>query len=192
MSQSSAVFNGMVDLSGVLHLEPPVKAAMAAFARANLKNAPVEIVLRKKRVRRTDKQNRYYWGVVIAEVASCAGYRRQDAYQLHDALAHKFLPLPPCPITGSPRRQRTPGTDTAEFSAYVDQVIQLAAETWGVVIPEATQVEPSEAVEGRSPRQIDREQGWGLPHDHRTGLVSDCVGLRGGGAVLPAGGLHRQ
>ena len=135
---------------------------MAAFARANLKNAPVEILIRKKRVRRTDKQNRYYWGVVIAEIASCAGYRKADSYQLHDALAFKFLPLPACPITGSPRRQRTPETDTAEFSVYVDQVIQWAAETWGVVIPEATQAEPSEAAEGRSPRQIDREHGRGV------------------------------
>lgn len=135
---------------------------MAAFARANLKNAPVEIVLRRKRRQRTAKQSRYYWGVVIAEIASCAGYRKADAYQLHDALAFKFLPLPPCPITGSPRRQRTPETDTSEFSAYVDQVIQWAAETWGVVIPEATKVEPREDAEGRSPRQIDREQGWGV------------------------------
>lgn len=98
----------------------------------------------------------------MAEIASCAGYRRQDAYQLHDALAHKFLPLPPCPLTGSPRRMRTPETDTSEFSAYVDQVIQWAAETWGVVIPEASTVEPREDTESRSPRQVDREQGWGV------------------------------
>ena len=135
---------------------------MAAFARANLKASPVEILIRKKRNARSAKQNRYYWGVVIAEIASCAGYRRADSYQLHDALAFKFLPLPNCPITGSPRRQRTPETDTSEFSAYVDQVIQWAAETWGVVIPEATTVEPSASCEDRSPRQIDREQGWGV------------------------------
>ena len=143
-------------------MEQPVKAAMSAFVRANLKNAPVEVLIRKKRVRRSDKQNRYYWGVVIAEIASCAGYRRADSYQLHDALAFKFLPLPPCPVTGSPRRMRTPDTDTAEFSDYVDQVIQWAAETWGVVIPEATQVEPPVTTDGRSPRQIDREHGWGV------------------------------
>ena len=152
----------MADASGTLHIDRPVKAALAAFVRANLKNSALEIVVRKKRIRRSDKQNRYYWGVVIAEIASCAGYRKADAYQLHDALAFKFLPLPHCPITGSPRRMRTPATDTAEFSAYVDQVIQWAAETWGVVIPDATQVEPREDAEGRSPRQIDREQGLGV------------------------------
>lgn len=97
----------------------------------------------------------------MAEICSCAGYRKADAYQLHDALAHKFLPLPPCPLTGSPRRQRTPETDTEEFGVYLDQVIQWAAETWGVVIPEASKVEPPEGAESRSPRQMDREQGAG-------------------------------
>lgn len=134
---------------------------MAAFCRGSLKNKPVEVVIRQKRVKRSSQANRFYWGVLIAEIASCAGYRRADAYQLHDALAFKFLPLPNCPITGSPRRQRTPETDTAEFSAYLEQVIQWAAETWGVVIPEASQVEPPDSTEHRSPRTIDREQGWG-------------------------------
>jgi hypothetical protein len=150
-----------VDANGVLHVDPPVKAALAAFAR-NFKNTPVELVLRRTRTKRSDKQNRYYWGVVIAEIASCAGYRRADAYQLHDGLAFKFLSLSPCPITGSPRRMRTPETDTSEFSAYVDQVIQWAAETWGVVIPDAQSSEPPESAEPRSPRTVDREQGWGV------------------------------
>ena len=161
MSQSSAVFRATVDASGILRVDRQVKATMAAFARS-LKNSAVEIVLRKKRVRRSSQANRYYWGAVIAEIASCAGYRKADAYQLHDALAFKFLPLPNCPITGSPRRMRTPDTDTAEFSAYLEQVIQWAAETWGVVIPEAHQVEPPESTEPRSPRQVDREHGWGV------------------------------
>jgi len=143
-------------------MDRAVKAAMTAFVRANLKNSPVEIVVRKRRTKRSAKANRYYWGVVIAEIASCAGYRRADSYQLHDALAFKFLPLSPCPVTGSPRRMRTPETDSSEFAAYVDQVIQWAAETWGVVIPEATKVEPPENTEDRSPRQVDREQGWGV------------------------------
>src|SRR3990167_10526909 len=161
MSTTSAVFPSVCDLAGKWHVEPSVKRAMSAFVKASMKGHAVEIVIRKKRRTRTDKQNRYYWGVVIAEIASCAGYRKADAYQLHDALAFKFLALPNCPITGSPRRQRTPDTDTEEFGVYLDQVIQWAAETWGVVIPEAHAVESSESVEGRSPRQIDREQGWG-------------------------------
>ena len=160
-STHSAIFPAVVDQSGILRIDRRVKATMTAFVRS-LKNSAVEIVLRKKRVHRSDKQNRYYWGVVIAEIASCAGYRKADAYQLHDALAFKFLPLQNCPITGSPRRMRTPDTDTAEFSAYLEQVIQWAAETWGVVILEAHQVEPPPTTEPRSPRTMDREQGCGV------------------------------
>ena len=158
----SAVFQAVVDSTGVLHVDRPVKAALAAFAKHNLKNSAVEIVLRKKRSKRSDKQNRYYWGICIAEIAAAAGYRRADAYQLHDALAFKFLSLSPCPVTGSPRRMRTPDTDTSEFSAYLEQVIQWAAETWGLVIPDAQSVEPPDSAESRSPKQVDRESGWGV------------------------------
>lgn len=146
----------------MLHIDRQVKATIGAFCRGSLTNSAVELVIRKKRVKRSDRQNRYYFGVVLAEIASCAGYRRADIYQLHDALAYKFLPLPNCPITGSPRRMRTPDTDTAEFCAYIEQVIQWAAETWGVVIPDAHAVEPPESTEHRSPRTVDREQGWGV------------------------------
>ena len=161
MSQSSAIFSAVCDAQGVLHIERPVKAAMTAYARS-LKNRQVEIVIRAKRVGRSAQANRFYWGVLIAEIAAAAGYRRADAYQLHDALAHKFLPLQPCPITGSPRRQRTPETDTAEFSAYCDQVIQWAAETWGLVIPDPSTVEPGAQADGMAPRAVDRVQGWGV------------------------------
>ena len=156
------MWSGAVDAAGHLHLEPRTKAALAAYVRAHFKNSPVEVVIRKRFRKRSNRANAYYWGVVIAEIASCAGYRKADAYQLHDALAFKFLPLPNCPITGSPRRQRTPETDTAEFAAYVDTVIQWAAETWGVVIPEPTQIDTSRLPEQPSPRSVDREQGWGV------------------------------
>lgn len=162
MPQTSAVFPSVCDAAGRWHIARHVKAAMEAFVRAGMKGSVVEIVVRKQRRTRTSKQNRYFWGVVMAEICACAGYRREDAAQLHDALAFKFLPLPPCPITGSPRRQRTPETDTAEFGVYLDQVIQWAAETWGVVIPEAEQIEPPVQTDGRSPRQVDRENGWGI------------------------------
>ena len=152
---TSAIFQSVCDTAGVWHIDRQLKAAMETFVRASMTGAAVEIVIRKKRNTRSSQANRYYWGVVIAEIASCAGYRKQDAYQLHDALAFKFLPLPPCPITGSPRRQRTPETNTEEFGVYLDQVIQWAAETWGVVIPNANAVEPPASAENRSPRQME-------------------------------------
>jgi hypothetical protein len=162
---TGAVFVSTCDADGKWHIERNVRAAMTAHVSASMKNSVVEIVVRKKANRRSDRANRYYWGVVLAEICSCAGYRRKDAEQLHDALAHKFLPLPPCPITGSPRRQRTPETDTAEFGVYLEEVIQWAAETWGVVIPEPTSVEPPQSADGRSPRRIDREHGWGVSNE---------------------------
>jgi len=97
----------------------------------------VEVILRKRRSKRTSKANRYYFGVVVKYLAEYCGY---DAQAMHETLAMRFLRIEDCPITGAPRRKRTPETDTTEFAEYVNHCIQLAAEL-GVVIPEPHQVE---------------------------------------------------
>ena len=97
----------------------------------------LELVVRKHKAQRTSKANRYYWGVVIHLLSEHTGYEPDE---MHEVLAFKFLRIEDCPITGAPRRQRTPKTNTAEFADYVDRCIRFAAEL-GVVIPDSTQVE---------------------------------------------------
>jgi hypothetical protein len=80
---------------------------------------PVEVIVRRPRRQRSSQQNRYYWGVVIRMGAEQLGY--DDPEDLHEALAMKFLRTDPDPITGSPRRHRTPQTNTAEFSSYTER-----------------------------------------------------------------------
>lgn len=96
----------------------------------------VEIVLRKRRTKRSSQANRYYFGVVVKLFAESCGYEPDE---MHEALAMRFLRIEDDPITGAPRRKRTPDTDTAEFATYVDQCIRLAAE-YGCVIPDAKDV----------------------------------------------------
>lgn len=55
----------------------------------------------------------------------------------HDALAHKFLPLGPCPITGAPRRRSTSAASmSAEaFRSFVsDQVLPFLIRDCGLEI----------------------------------------------------------
>ncbi len=92
----------------------------------------VEVIVRKKRFQRSSQANRYYFGVVIPLLAKHCGYEKDE---MHELLAMRFLRIEDDPITGSPRRKHTPETDTAEFAAYVDSCIRLAAEL-GVVIPD--------------------------------------------------------
>lgn len=110
-----------------------------------LKNAAIEIIVRKKRQHRTKPQVAYYFGVVIPALASELGYRRDEHYQLHDGLMFKFWPLEPDRLTGSPRRRRLTLQDGAgpepplsdeEMREHIDLVVQFAAEH-GAVVPDA-------------------------------------------------------
>lgn len=127
------LFYGRVLPGGLLVLDRPIDYGrhVRSFAGHH-----VEVLCRRRRTRRSLRANRYYWGIVVPLLAEHCGY---DAQAMHEALAFRFLRIADCPITGAPRRQRTPETDSTAFAQYVDQCIQLAAEL-GVVIPAAAAV----------------------------------------------------
>lgn len=87
----------------------------------------------KDKPSRSSQANRYYFGVVIKMLSDETGYEPDE---MHECLAMRFLRIEDDPITGAPRRKRTPKCDTSEFAAYVDQCVRFAA-TLGVVIPDA-------------------------------------------------------
>lgn len=127
---NDAIFYGRVLDGGLLVLDRP--ADYNRHVRAH-RGKHVELTLRKRRTRRSSQANRFYFGVVVKLLAEHCGY---DTQEMHEALAMRFLRIEDCPITGAPRRKRTPDTDSAEFSEYVEHCIRLAAEL-GVVIPDA-------------------------------------------------------
>jgi hypothetical protein len=88
---------------------------------------------------RSQPQNRYYWGVVVAILAEECGYQREE---MHEALKWKFLRLedPDHPI---PTVRSTTDLTTQEFEEYLEQIRIWAASELGVVIPM-----PNEAVGG--------------------------------------------
>ena len=123
------VFRGRVLPGGLLVLDQAKTYGQHLRALAG---QYVEVTVRKQRSTRSSQANRYYFGVVVKLLAAHCGY---DPDEMHEALAMKFLRIEDCPVTGAPRRRRTPQTNTAEFAEYVDACIRLAAEL-GVVIPE--------------------------------------------------------
>ncbi len=127
------VFTGRVLPGGLLVMD-----RQKDYARhvRSLHGRFVEVIVRKQRTQRTSRQNRYYFGVVIPLIAEHCGYEKDE---MHELLAMRFLRTDDDPITGSPRRKRTPQTDTQEFADYLDSCIRFAAEL-GVVIPEPNQV----------------------------------------------------
>lgn len=127
------VFYGKVLPGGLLVME---QAKAYGQHQRSLAGKHIEIVLRKRRTKRSSQANRYYFGVVVKHLAEYCGY---DPQEMHEALAMRFLRIEDCPITGAPRRKRTPETDSSEFADYVDHCIRLAAEL-GVVIPQPHEV----------------------------------------------------
>lgn len=128
-----ALWYGRVLPGGLLVLDKPKDYNRAVRALAG---KHVEIVLRKRKTLRTSPQNRFYFGVVVKLLAEHCGYERDE---MHETLAMRFLRIEDCPVTGAPRRKRTPKTDTEEFAQYLDSCIRLAAEL-GVVIPDPKEV----------------------------------------------------
>jgi hypothetical protein len=124
-----------------VHLDAPL--ALRAFLRT-LKNKAIEVTVRKQVKHRTKPQVAYYFSVVIPEFAAGVGYRRDEHYELHDALMHRFWPLDPDRLTGSPRRRRLTLKDQGagdplsdeEMGIHIEQVVILAAEQ-GVIIQDA-------------------------------------------------------
>jgi hypothetical protein len=116
-----------VDEHGKLRLDAPASfaSAMRVFA-----GKPVELTVRVKRNRRSDRQNAYYWSVIVGMLAEFCGYD-QDA--MHEALKWKFLRLEadsPLPTVRS-----TASLSTHEFEEYVERVRLWAGADLGVNIP---------------------------------------------------------
>lgn len=97
----------------------------------------VEVTLRKVRRQRSLKQNRAYFGLIVAAIAEHCGYTKDEA---HEALAFKFLRQgePDAPL---PTRRSTADLTTKEFEEYQAQVKQFAAEELGLFIPGPGQVD---------------------------------------------------
>ena len=93
----------------------------------------VEIELRKPKVYRSSRANRYYFGVIVRMNAAEGAVA---PIEMHESMAMHFLRIEDCPILGTPRRKRTPKTDSKEFSDYMEQCMALGAEMWGIEYPE--------------------------------------------------------
>ncbi len=123
-------YTGTVE-QGRIQFDAPTTGLMKQHIAAH-EGRLVDVVIGPHVKTRTDRQSRYYFGVVVPLLADFCGYEKDE---MHETLAMRFLRIEDCPVTGAPRRKRTPKTNTKEFADYVDACIRLAAEH-GVYIPD--------------------------------------------------------
>jgi len=119
------VFGGKVSETGKLELW---RRDLFEAHLNKLRGKFIRLILEPRKTKRSNNQNRYYWGVVVAMLAEEIGYTRD---QMHDALRLKFLRVE----ADLEYTRSTTELSTKEFEAYLDDVRIWAATDLGTVIP---------------------------------------------------------
>ena len=119
----------------------------ASFLRwvSTFKNGQkLELVVRKWKEKRTEDQNRYYWGVVIPILADHFGHDTPEA--MHEDLKREFNPVQSRIDPGKTVGGTTTTLSTVDFfsadDSYIERIVRWAATEHSVFIP------PPEKIEG--------------------------------------------
>lgn len=97
----------------------------------------VEIVIRKWRKQRTNRQNAWMWGVLLPLVAEAAGYDEHERNQLKSDLLGLCFGTHRNVWTDADIPNVTGSSDltTEQFSTFMEWSVRWAAETFGLVVP---------------------------------------------------------
>ena len=136
MRQPIPIFEGHV-VKKKLKLLDHVKKAIALWVGTFKDGTKLDITIRKQKTKRTNLQNRYYWGVVVSILADHFGHDNPE--DMHEDLKLEFNPIEskinPAKIIGG----TTTKMSTVEFfsadTSYVERICRKAATEWGVYIP---------------------------------------------------------
>lgn len=129
-----------VDEVGTLRMDAPVVYEQALRALAG---RPVEVTVRRKGWKRSDRQNAWYWGQILELLSEHTGYTPDE---LHEYCKSRFIPkkLAICDGNGIVVDERVVGgsttrLNTVEMADYCEAIRRFAAEDVGVVIPDPDQ-----------------------------------------------------
>ena len=122
-------FAGDCDPKGRIAFDDP--QAVVRYCRAKHAGTRVDVTIRARKAQRSDRQNRYWWGVVIPLLAEHCGYTDDE---MHEALKAKFLGTEDL-SRGLLRIGSTKKLGTKAFADLVDRVTVWAAQDLGVMIP---------------------------------------------------------
>ena len=138
----SPVFLGSVDAAGVLHVED--KRAWNQHAK-KYAGRKVELVLRLRTSQRSDRQNRWTWGIAYPLLGEHWGYERSEHEAMHYGLLAQCFGTKIHPRFGIrvPRVTSSRRLNTKEFSEYMEWLVRYAAVEEGIRIPLPNEVDLS-------------------------------------------------
>jgi hypothetical protein len=140
------VFHGRVDDEGhKLTLED--RGLYLAHLRRYAGRA-VEVVVRLRKSKRSNEQNRWLWGVALELLVEDFGYERNERKKAKEDLHYRLVEV--CfgmhwdaKLSMNVPNVRSSHLNTKEFSEYMEWLVRYAAEHYGVVIPLPNEVDMS-------------------------------------------------
>lgn len=99
----------------------------------------VEMSIREWKKERSDKQNRYYWGVIVKLISESTGYSDDETHSILSSMFlkdHKELGGKRYTVVKS-----TTSLKTDEFKQYTEECKRFAATELGIFIPDPTQIQ---------------------------------------------------
>ncbi|MCB1319105.1 MAG: hypothetical protein KDK34_02565 [Leptospiraceae bacterium] len=148
MSDPRLTYYGTVTKSGEIRLPKRMRRELIDAFRTDKEDRAIEVIVQRKRRRRSLPQNRYYWGVVIETL-----YRQfnewspteWDREMIHTYLKERFLPKvwemdrPALVVPDTGEQIVAPYTTTklttTLFASYIDAVSAWAWNDLGISIP---------------------------------------------------------
>lgn len=123
---------------GKLTILPYIKKAMALWIRTFKDGTEVEISIKKVSKKRSNKQNSFYWGVVILILSDHFGY---DPDEMHMVLREKFLRIHDDKHPDFVIAKSTTKLTTIEFVDYIERIQRWAATEHQTYIPDPNQAD---------------------------------------------------
>jgi hypothetical protein len=105
---------------------------------ADLNGKRVRVIVEQETYKRTDPQNKYYWGVVVEILSQELGYETEEVHNLLKSMFLKrrvILKGKEYISIGS-----TAKLNTAQFTDYIEKIKRFASMELSIIIPESENV----------------------------------------------------
>lgn len=122
------IFHGQIEADGKFVLDQSERLLRQKFFKT-LAGKKVEIVVRRARTKRTDKQNKWWWGQAIPIIARELGYDKHEYDDLHYGLVAKcFGTKFDAVMKQEIPNVRSSQLSTVQFSELMEWVVRWAAQ----------------------------------------------------------------
>lgn len=125
------IFPAVISATGILEISDTQKQAIRRWTRT-LKGEPVEVIIRKKRVKRSLDQNAYFHAIPVELMAEEWGVTHDEAYYL---LLAEWKGYKDGPLGRMPNCTSGSKLTREDFSALITWVLDYGPSEWNVFIP---------------------------------------------------------